>query len=321
MTDARERGAAVLLIVFNRPDLTRRLVDALRDAKPSLLYLSADGPRPHRPGEAELCAATRAELDRIDWPCRIERKFEAANLGCGPAVASAISWVLDAEGEAIVLEDDCIPHPSFFPFCAELLERYRDDERVMQITGSNWDADRAHYAGASYGFNGFAAIWGWATWARAWQHFDITMARWPEFRDSGLHDGLAGSPRFRRELRRLWDDAHHGGGEWGRQWQFTVYREHGLSITPAVNLISNIGFREDATQTTTQGDDLADIPVHEMTFPLVHPPEVTRNPHIDRVFESAMLRKFGLGVRILRAVVPSLRVRRAIKHLVPGRRR
>ncbi|MBV8693786.1 MAG: hypothetical protein JOY57_19210 [Actinobacteria bacterium] len=313
----------MLVIIFNRPDLAQRMVEVLRRVRPARLYVAADGPRPGKPGEVDRCTEARAAFNHIDWPCQIERKFESVNLGCGPAVSSAISWVLTAEREAIILEDDCLPDPSFFRYCGELLERYRDDERVMQIGGSNWGASEDRFLGSSYAFTSFAPVWGWATWARAWRYFDIAIDRWPAFRDSGMVKGLPVGRRWRSQLSADWDRAHRGEGTWDHQWQFNVYQHHGLSTVPAVNLITNLGFRDDATQTVQAGDsDLSGVPSGELPFPLRHPPEVARNPLVDGVFERILLRKFGLAVSLFRRLVPSLRVRRAIKKVaLAGRSR
>jgi hypothetical protein len=303
---------AIVLVAFNRPDLTKLVFDEVRAARPRQLLLIADGPRDSRPDDAALCQATRDVLADVDWPCDVLRKYEDRNLGCGPAVSSGLDWAFEQVPEAIILEDDCLPHPSFFPFCAELLDRFRGDGRVMQIAGSNLGAPSDAYLGRSYGFNAFSPVWGWATWRSAWRRYDFSMATWPEFRDTGMLAGLPASRRWQAVLKRDWDRAHAGEATWDHQWQYAVMSGHGLSVSPSVNLISNTGFREDATQTFLAGD-LADIVTQAMPFPLRHPPMVLENPRLEHHFERQMLEHTGRAVELLRRVVPSHRARRLLK--------
>ncbi|MCW5549112.1 MAG: hypothetical protein KIT44_09130, partial [Opitutaceae bacterium] len=158
----------VALLVFNRPELTMRLLSVIRSVRPAKLYVVADGPRVNHPGDAAACEAVR-ELIRtqVDWPCELHKDYATSNLGCGRRVSSGIDWVLGRENEAVFLEDDCVPHPTFFRFCTELLERYRDNERVAQICGSRIIAEQPGQS-ASYSFSRYGPVWGWATWRRAW---------------------------------------------------------------------------------------------------------------------------------------------------------
>jgi len=201
-----------------------------------------------------------------------------------------------------------------------LLERYRDDARVMQIAGSNLAAPSDAYVGYSYAFNSFSPVWGWATWRSAWSKYDFTMASWPEFRDTGMVAGLPASRRWRGILERDWNRAHAGKATWDHQWQYTVMSEHGLSVSPSVNLIANLGFRADATQ-TRQAGDLANVPVTAMPFPLRHPPLVAENPHVDEHFGRQLVEHTGRGVQAFRAMVPSHKVRRLLKRALRGGRR
>ena len=307
--------APVALFVFNRPDLTARVFEVVRAAKPPLLFVSADGPRPNRPDDERLCRETREVVQSIDWPCEVHWNLREVNLGCGPAMSQGISWVFENVDRAVILEDDCVPDPTFFPFCDELLERYQDDARVMQIAGSNLNAPPAVFAGASYSFASFPLIWGWATWRRAWTHYDVEMGSWPTFRDSGMLAGLHARPNRRAQLRRQWNDIHAGNGTWDHQWQYTVMSQHGLSVYPSTNLVSNAGFRADATQTIGAGA-MAEIPVRALDLPLVHPPLVAHNPRLERFIERLVLRAIGTAVTILRKVLPSHRARRALRRIL-----
>lgn len=271
----------VAFLIFNRPDVTARVFDSIRRARPAQLLVVADGPRPERPGEAEKCAATRAIIDRVDWDCDVRRCFSDVNLGCGPRVATGLDWVFAEADRAIILEDDCLPDPSFFRFCEEMLEKYQDDERVMNVLGSNFQALPVPKAGRnSYRFSQFHVPWGWATWRRAWRHYDLGAAGWPE-----AEGWLAGLFRDRRDVR-FWARtfASVSGKErphtWDYQWTFACWRQSGLSIVPDAHLVSNIGFGPEATHTTgyTVG---ADAPTTAMEFPLRHPSAVVRDAALD----------------------------------------
>lgn len=307
--------APVALFVFNRPDLTAGVFEVIRAAKPPLLFVSADGPRPDRPDDERLCRETREVVQSVDWPCEVHWNLREVNLGCGPAMSQGISWVFENVDRAVILEDDCVPDPTFFPFCDELLERYEDDSRVLQIAGSNLNAPAEAFAGASYSFASFPLVWGWATWRRAWELYDFTMGSWPTFRDSGMLNGLHASRRRQVQLRREWNHIHAGNGTWDHQWQYTVMSQHGLSIYPSTNLISNLGFRADATQTIGAGS-MAAIPAGPIEFPLVHPPLVAHNPRVERFLEREVLRAIGTAVTILRKVLPSQRARRALRRIL-----
>lgn len=289
----------ILFIVFNRPKTTLQVFEAIRQAQPRHLFISADGPRLNHSDDHIACAEVRAIIDRIDWACEISTLLRERNLGCRQAVSSAIDWFFSQVEEGIVLEDDCLPSPTFFPYCEELLSRYRDDERVMQICGANFlgGAGQQKY---SYYFSQYGPIWGWASWRRAWEFYDVNMNLWPNVKEDGvLHDVCMSTQEVdvRTDLYdRLWR------GEidtWDYQWGFTKMINSGLSIAPWVNLISNIGFGSGATHTTTDGGTFANLPVRDMIFPLIHPPYVCRDLDADRKFLADFMfaGKIGQGVR------------------------
>ena len=174
----------VAFLVFNRPHTTDKVFSEIAAANPRKLLIVADGPRPDQPGEAERCVAVRAIVDRVDWDCEVLTNYSDINLGCKARISSGLDWVFDTVEEAIVLEDDCLPHPSFFRFCEELLVKYRDDERIAQIGGVNFQSGRRR-TNYSYYFSRYAHIWGWATWRRAWRHYDVALKAWPLIRDGG----------------------------------------------------------------------------------------------------------------------------------------
>jgi hypothetical protein len=261
------------MIVFNRPELTGRLFRIITAQRPETLLIIADGPRPNRPGEAENCRAVREIVSKVDWPCEVLTNFSETNLGCRRRVSSGLDWVFQQVERSIILEDDCMPDPTFFEYCAELLQRYRDEPRVMHITADNfqppdWTCPDSYY------FSKYASIWGWATWRRAWKLYDVDMARWPKLKaDNWLSTYLA-NPREASLWTRYFDDVHSGGCDtWDHQWSFACFSNQGLGITPAVNLVSNLGFGPGATHTTV-ASPLSDRPVKPMTFPLRHPDKI-----------------------------------------------
>ena len=229
---------AVLIVAFNRPETTRRVFAAVRAARPAKLFFACDAPRPDRPGEANRVAEVRAILRGVDWPCEVHTRFPEANLGCGPGVSSAITWFLNEVGEGIILEDDCLPTPAFFRFCATMLERYRHDQRIALVAGSNM-APLLRLPSA-YGFSRVTSCWGWATWKRTWDQFNFI----PEpIRDDEpwvrtLH------PNAVDFLRRKFDAIATGKVRtvWDYQFMVQALRSGQLTVVPGRNLILNIGF-------------------------------------------------------------------------------
>jgi hypothetical protein len=276
----------VVFLIFNRPDTTERVFAEIAKAKPSKLCVIADGPRVDRPEEAEKCAAVRAIIERVDWECEVLKNYSDVNLGCGRRVATGISWVFEHVEEAIILEDDCLPHPTFFRFCEELLDRYRDDERVMHIAGNSFQFGRTPTP-FSYFFSRHFPSWGWASWRRAWKHFDLELKLWPMFRHTPWLLDILEDQRVIEHWQRLYDLAYadvENVNTWDFQWTFSGWVQNGLSILPSVTLVSNIGFSDDATHTKSRMDTRANLPTGEMIFPLRHPPYVLRDRKADQIF-------------------------------------
>lgn len=270
--------APVAFFIFNRPDTTLRVFDRIAAARPSQLFVVADGPRPHREGEMERCAAARAVIDRIDWPCEVRTDYSDVNVGCFSRVVSGLDWVFTQTEEAIILEDDCLPEPTFFAFCDELLERYRWDERIMGISGFNPVSSRRPKA-HSYTFPGIFVVWGWATWRRAWRCNDASLAGWRQLHDTGWLEDLIGNA----EAAKLWRDildARVSPTDWSLRWLFSCWEQNGLGIAPTTNLVSNIGFDSRATH-MKDGLDFAGLPTAEIAFPLQHPGLVVRDREAD----------------------------------------
>lgn len=270
----------VAFFIFNRPDTTRQVFDVIRQARPPKLLVVADGPRPEYPDDPARCVAARAVVEQVDWDCEVLTNYAETNLGCRRRVSSGLDWVFQNVSEAIILEDDCVPHPSFFRFCDELLERYRDDGRIGVISGNNFQFGRRR-SKYSYYFSRYIHIWGWATWRRAWQYYDREMSLWPEMRDVGLLADILGDAQAERYWTQQFNSTYEGQiDSWAYVWLFSCWAQNLLGILPEVNLVSNIGFGSGATH--THGNSvLANMPTQEMAFPLQHPPIVVRNKLAD----------------------------------------
>ena len=271
----------VALLIFNRPDATRRVAERIAAARPPRVFVFADGPRPDRPTDPERIAQTRAVIEGIDWPCEVVKSYSDVNLGTKHRPASGLDWVFDTVEEAIFLEDDCLPHASFFRFCDELLARYRTDERVMMVSGNNfWPG--ARQTPFSYFFSPYVGIWGWATWRRAWQHYDVDLKEWPALRETSFLENILPSAGVANFWRDNFDRIVSGATlTWDQQWQFTCFQRGGLQAIPAVNLVSNIGFGPEAAHYINDDPLLANVPVTEMRFPLRHPPPLLRIPEYE----------------------------------------
>jgi len=270
----------VAFFIFNRPDTTAQVFEQIRQARPQKLLVIADGPRPDRPDDSEACAATRAILDDVDWDCDIITRFADTNLGCKDCVASGLDWVFATVDEAIVLEHDTLPHPTFFRYCQELLAKYRDDERFMMLSGCNFQFG-GNQTEHSYYFSPYIHCWGWATWRRAWQLYDRQMTAWPKIRSNLVYD-LFGDQTAALYWTRIFDLTYQGYiNTWDYQWVYSCWVQSSLTILPNVNLVSNIGFGTQATH-TKGASRVAHLPVTAIDFPLKHPEIVTRNCAADR---------------------------------------
>ncbi len=272
---------SVVFIIFNRPETTKRVFTEIAKAKPPKLLVIADGPRADHPDDVEKCAAVRAIIDGVDWDCEVLTNYSDVNLGCKLRVSSGLDWVFDTVEEAIILEDDCLPHPTFFQFCEEMLERYWDDGRVMHIGGNNFLCTRKNLE-YSYYFSMYSHIWGWATWRRAWKYYDIEMKLWPTIRDNEWMQSIFDDKQYANHRKKIWDNTYNGKIDtWDYQWLFAVLTQNGVSILPKMNLISNIGFGKYATHTQKDGKLRADLQTSGVEFPLIHPLFMVRDAIAD----------------------------------------
>ena len=296
----------VLVLAFNRPDTTARVIAAIRKARPASLFFAVDGARPDRLDEREQVSAVHELADTIDWDCNVRTLFRDANLGCKIAVSEAITWFFDQVESGIVLEDDCVAHPSFFTFAAELLTRYRDDERVCMISGDNFQLGKRR-SPYSYYPSRFTHIWGWASWRRAWRLYDHAMSRWPEQRAADWLQAYLGNKQAAQYWTRIFDETHgERNSSWAYRWTYSAWASDALTLIPEVNLVSNIGFGEQATHTVNKRNRFAALPLEAISLPLRHPPELIDNAMADAFTQKTMFRRPPMwkrvGSRVLRAL-------------------
>ena len=266
------------LFIFRRPETTERVFATIRGARPKTLLVISDGARTNNEEDAERVSRTRAVVSKVDWPCEVKLNFSDHNMGCKRRVSSGLDWVFGQVERAIILEDDCLPHPSFFSFCEELLEKYANNPRIMHISGDNFQPGRR--TPNSYYFSRYPHVWGWASWRRAWKAYDV---------------GLQGFDRLGRDvLRQIFSSTAEQSywhsvltnvvngkiDTWDYQWAYACLKSDSLSIVPEVNLISNIGFGAESTH-TRDASPLANLPVFAMDEPMLHPSSIEWNREAD----------------------------------------
>ena len=280
----------IALIIFNRPELTQIIFDKIAQVKPSKLFVVADGPRPDRAGEENRCFQAREIINQVNWDCEVFKNYSDENLGCKSRVSSGLDWVFEAVPEVIILEDDCNPSLDFFWFCDELLEKYRDDERISIISGCNFQM-KNNLEDSSYYFSRLTHIWGWASWRRTWRYYDVSASSWPEFRNYLLTTKISMSEKkfWLEKFQSTYDGLID---TWDYQLVLAMWAQHKLSIIPNVNLISNIGFGADATHTSSV-NIFSNMSSGQLSFPLKHPQFMLDNLSADDFTANAM---FSSGI-------------------------
>ena len=277
----RPLQTAVLFLVFSRPDTTAQVFEAIRKAKPPRLYVAADGPRANREGEAERVARVREIATAVNWPCEVKTLFREENLGCKYAVSGGITWFFEHEEQGIILEDDCLPDQGFFGFCETLLARYASDERVWVITGDNFQNGQMRGEGTYY-FSRYNHVWGWASWRRAWQKADMDIKFWPEWKKSMAWQAAMPDKVERKYWSKIFDSMYRAEIDtWDYPWTASVWFHGGLTATPNVNLVSNIGFGSDSTHTASADSPLAGMPTGQLGE-LTHPDQIVQDIVADR---------------------------------------
>lgn len=314
---------AVLVIFFNRPDCLAETFEQVRKAKPEKLYLAQDGPRENNEKDMEGILACRKIVENIDWDCEVYRNYSIVNRGCGLGPYNAIDWAFTQEEQLIVLEDDCVASQSFFRFCDDMLELYKEDNRIFLITGCNFEL-KTQDCQSSYFFGHSGTNWGWATWKRNWEKMDYKCS-WVQndVLRKKVETSLQGvcKRKAKREMQLFIDTYKRvSSGEnisyWDVQWQATRYLNNQLSIIPACNQITNIGLGPTSTHAQKSiipkqlYSEVGKMHFcynerYEMDYPLIHPEHMVRNnTYDDRVdkelYQSFIKRCLGKLKRIIR---------------------
>jgi hypothetical protein len=259
----------ILFLVFNRPDVTKRVFLSIKNAKPPILYIASDGPRLSEIGERDKVEDIRSYLlKNIDWNCEVKTLFRDNNLGCKVAVSEAINWFFKSEKEGIILEDDCLPSQSFFDFCEDMLEKYRDDLRVWHISGNNFQ-NQKQYNNHKYYFSKIPHIWGWATWSNRWDAYDVEMRSFDSLPGkTAVSDFFVDRRQADYWLKLLENHCAERVDAWDFQWSYTCFINNGLSINPNKNMVTNIGFGVDATHTKFEDKRVSNLKSFDIQFPI-----------------------------------------------------
>ena len=282
-----EYDVPVLFIVFKRHYTAIKVFERLRQIKPKKLYVAADGPRSKE--EAAMCEQTRSIVKLIDWECDVHLRFRDKNLGCKYAPYDSITWFFEHEEEGVILEDDCVPDPTFFPFVSEMLQRYRNDHRVSMIAGHS---EVSVPLSTSYVFSRFRACWGWATWKRAWKYMDLELVNY-DYRKEVAPLMVYDQHRKAHWLTALDLIDQNKVAAWDWPWYFSQAVQSQLCIFPCKNLIANIGFGEDGTHCLGEAPAEA-ITSYALEFPLVHPKTMI----VDWTFEKEFEKGLNMGVNL-----------------------
>ncbi|TFY90069.1 nucleotide-diphospho-sugar transferase [Pseudomonas kairouanensis] len=293
---------AVLFLVFNRIDSSKKVFAAIRQAKPARLYIAADGARAGRDAEAETVKALREYLvGAVDWPCQVKTLFREKNLGCKYAVSGAITWFFDQEEQGIILEDDCLPSQSFFGYCETLLEKYKEDETVFLVSGDGRATQNVKIDN-DYSFVKYPFIWGWASWARVWKQYDPELSDWPVVKERVI-SGVSQLNATRKFWSLAFDKMYKKEIDtWDFQFVFLLLKNSAKCIVPRVNLITNIGFGEGATHTHDGNSNDANLPRFEITLPLSHDGHNKETARLNEYYDRVEFSQRSLLERVLNKI-------------------
>ncbi len=297
----------VTFFIFNRPETTKKVFEEIRKAEPEKLFVVADGPRTNAKEDESLCKQTREITENIDWDCEVVRDYAKENFGLRKRIITGLSRVFEQVDETIILEDDCLPNYSFFLFCQELLSKYKNENRIMMISGNNFLFNKLKIK-ESYYFTVFNHIWGWATWKRAWQFYDDEMKDWNEMKETDFLFNVLQDEDSAKYFRTIFQEVYEGKiNSWGYRWLYSMWKRGGLSIAPQKNLVTNIGFGSGATNTKSRKHIISNLPREEMEFPLTHPVKIERNLDAD-LLETKALHRFRGREWIIRTIKKILRM-------------
>ena len=275
----------VALVIYRRPELTRKVLEIVHRVRPRKLFIIADGSTGSSTKEDEEVAASRNIVDEFDWPCVVEKYYSDSNLGCRNRITSGLNLVFEQVDRAIVLEDDCLPSVTFFEFCHELLERYESDERILSIGGSIWPFLETKSQN-SYWFTNYPTSWGWCTWSRGWSAYQEAVESWPELRDTDwLERKFEGKGVRAQFWRHQLNEEFAMNSTWDYTWNIAHWIRDSFAIRPSANLVRNIGFGPEASRTRDLFHPAAKIEVQEISFPLVHPSVVRAEKEVEDFIE------------------------------------
>jgi len=287
----KEFKIPILFIIFNRPDTTQKVFDEIKKIKPKQLFVIADGARNDR--EWEECNKARDIINQVDWNCEVHKNYSDKNLGCKIRISSGLDWFFNNIEEGIVLEDDCVPHQSFFRYCEELLVKYRDNRKVMSISGDNFQDN--HWRGSeSYYFSNYFHCWGWATWRRAWKYYNVKMETFPEFKKQEKIKTVFRKKETQLYWGNIFNNTYHNLVDaWSYQYMYAILNEKGVNIVPNTNLVSNIGSNKSSRETiipnkiTNKKTPVA----KELPFPILHPKFIKINKRSDNYTDKHLFRR------------------------------
>lgn len=293
----------VAFLIFNRPDTTARVFDAIRQARPPKLFVIADGPRSNRPDDIQKCSDTRSIIEQIDWPCEVFANYADTNLGCKKRVSSGLTWVFERVPEAIILEDDCLPHCTFFRYCEEMLNHFRENKSIAHISGANFQVKQLAPK-YSYYYSQYPHVWGWASWRRAWKEYDVNMDLWKSSRNKERFLDKFTTIKEKSFWKWTWEEvAMNRIDTWDYQWMFACTAAGYTCVTPMVNFVQNIGFGNNATHTNEKNKAMMKK-MEGISFPLTHPSNhmIDRTADIitSRLFFSGPSSMMQLGIRMKR---------------------
>ena len=304
----------VLLLTFNRADNARKVFEKIREAKVKKLYFACDGPRPNNTKDLEERKKLIQLSQEVDWDCELHTLFREENLGCGLGVSSAITWAFENEDRLIVLEDDCVPSLPFFSFCDHCLEKYKDDTRIWTINGRSQNENDPSFFDYDYVFSIYYHCWGWATWKRVWQNFDIRTPWLNQYMKEIGFRNIATSSKERllfvkMYARKIMHNPNYYRSSWATPFGVYIAANGGLSITPRENLIHNIGL--DGVH--SEGINANNLPIYyrlqaSETFTFSKEPEfVTSNSAYNRVHLEKHMLPMGRRKITLKKVIRKLK--------------
>jgi GR25 family glycosyltransferase involved in LPS biosynthesis len=272
----------VVIIIFQRPELTEKLVSKIGDVRPKDLFIIADGPK--NKTEGTLCAAARKAAEKIDWDCQVHKIYSSKNMGLRKRVVTGLNQVFEQVDRAIILEDDCIPSEHFFKFCDQMLIKYKDHSNVTTISGNNFLFNKLAID-ESYYFSRYPLIWGWATWKRAWKIYDDELLKWPNYKSENALLKIFSNQAIASYWTYIFDKVAGGYiNSWAYRWTYSNLFAGGMTIIPSKNLVSNIGYGAQSTHTFFKSRRMG-MPTDTLEFPLHHPKQVKLNHKADKIVE------------------------------------